>query len=48
MESVGYSIQTSTSSGEALELFHSKSNDFDVATSDMTMPSRQEINSHLN
>jgi CheY-like chemotaxis protein len=35
---LGYSIQTKTDSVEALELFRSKPNDFDLVVSDVTMP----------
>jgi PAS domain S-box-containing protein len=35
---LGYSVTTSTSSMEALELFKSEPNDFDLVISDMTMP----------
>ncbi|MBT8349701.1 MAG: response regulator [Deltaproteobacteria bacterium] len=38
LEGLGYSITTRTSSVEALELFHSKPNDFDLVITDMTMP----------
>ena len=38
LESLGYKVTTSTSSVEALELFRSKPNDFDLVVTDMTMP----------
>jgi signal transduction histidine kinase/CheY-like chemotaxis protein len=39
LESLGYSVTSRTSSVEALALFRSKPNDFDLVISDMTMPS---------
>ena len=38
LESLGYSVTTMTASIEALALFRSKPNDFDLVLSDMTMP----------
>ena len=38
LESLGYKVTTRTSSIEALELFRSKPNDFDLVITDMTMP----------
>jgi PAS domain S-box-containing protein len=38
LESLGYMVTTRTSSIEALELFRSKPNDFDLVITDMTMP----------
>lgn len=38
LEGLGYSVTTRTSSVEALELFRSKPNDFDLIITDMTMP----------
>jgi PAS domain S-box-containing protein len=38
LERLGYSVTTRTSSVEALELFRSKPNDFDLVITDMTMP----------
>jgi len=38
LESLGYKVTTRTSSVEALELFRSKPNDFDLVVTDMTMP----------
>ena len=38
LESLGYSVTTVTASIEALALFRSKPNDFDLVLSDMTMP----------
>jgi PAS domain S-box-containing protein len=38
LEGLGYSVTTRTSSVEALELFRSKPNDFDLVITDMTMP----------
>jgi PAS domain S-box-containing protein len=38
LERLGYSVTTRTSSVEALELFRSKPNDFDLVLTDMTMP----------
>ena len=38
LESLGYMVVTRTSSVEALELFCSKPNDFDLVVTDMTMP----------
>ena len=38
LERLGYSVTTRTSSMEALELFQSKPNDFDLVVTDMTMP----------
>jgi len=38
LERLGYTVSIRTSSVEALELFRSKPNDFDLVISDMTMP----------
>jgi len=38
LESLGYKVTTRTSSIEALELFRSKPDDFDLVITDMTMP----------
>jgi len=38
LERLGYSVKTLTSSAEALELFRSRPNDFDLVITDMTMP----------
>jgi CheY-like chemotaxis protein len=38
LERLGYSVTTRTSSIEALELFQTKPNDFDLVVTDMTMP----------
>ena len=38
LESLGYTVSIRTSSIEALELFRSKPNDFDMVITDMTMP----------
>ena len=38
LERLGYSVTTRTSSYEALELFKSKPDDFDLVVTDMTMP----------
>ena len=38
LESFGYSVTTRTSSVEALELFRTKPDDFDLVITDMTMP----------
>jgi two-component system, cell cycle sensor histidine kinase and response regulator CckA len=38
LERLGYSVTTMTSSVEALELFRSKPDDFDLVITDMTMP----------
>jgi CheY-like chemotaxis protein len=38
LKRLGYSVTTRTSSIEALELFRSKPNDFDLVITDMTMP----------
>ena len=38
LESLGYSVITCTASIQALELFRSNPNDFDLVISDMTMP----------
>ena len=38
LEGLGYTVSIRTSSIEALELFRSKSNDFDLVITDMTMP----------
>lgn len=38
LERLGYSVTTRTSSIEALELFKTKPNDFDLVVTDMTMP----------
>jgi signal transduction histidine kinase/CheY-like chemotaxis protein len=38
LESLGYKVTTRTSSIEALELFRSKPNDFNLVITDMTMP----------
>jgi signal transduction histidine kinase/DNA-binding response OmpR family regulator len=38
LERLGYTVSTRTSSIEALELFRSKPNDFDLVITDMTMP----------
>jgi PAS domain S-box-containing protein len=38
LESLGHKVTTRTSSIEALELFRSKPNDFDIVITDMTMP----------
>jgi PAS domain S-box-containing protein len=38
LERLGYSVTTRTSSVEALELFQTKPNDFDLVVTDMTMP----------
>lgn len=38
LERLGYQVTVRTSSVEALELFRSKPNDFDLVISDMTMP----------
>ncbi|MCF8075139.1 MAG: PAS domain S-box protein [Desulfotignum sp.] len=38
LEQIGYSIETRTDSLDALELFRSKPNDFDLVITDMTMP----------
>jgi len=38
LEGLGYTVITRTSSVEALELFRSKPNDFDLVITDMTMP----------
>ena len=38
LERLGYQVTVRTSSVEALELFHSKPNEFDLVISDMTMP----------
>ncbi len=38
LERLGYSVEAITNSVEALELFKSKPNDFDLVISDMTMP----------
>ena len=38
LEQLGYSVTTRSSSVEALELFRSKPNDFDLIITDMTMP----------
>ena len=38
LERLGYSVATRTSSVEALELFRSKPDDFDLVVTDMTMP----------
>jgi CheY-like chemotaxis protein len=38
LEGLGYSVTTRTSSVEALELFRSKPNNFDLIITDMTMP----------
>lgn len=38
LERLGYLVTTRTSSVEAIELFRSKSNDFDLIITDMTMP----------
>jgi two-component system cell cycle sensor histidine kinase/response regulator CckA len=38
LESLGYTVSIRTSSMEALELFRTKPNDFDLVITDMTMP----------
>jgi len=38
LERLGYSVTTRTSSLEALELFRSKKDDFDLIFTDMTVP----------
>jgi CheY-like chemotaxis protein len=38
LERLGYAVTYRTSSVEALELFRSRSNDFDLIITDMTMP----------
>jgi two-component system cell cycle sensor histidine kinase/response regulator CckA len=38
LEGIGYSVTTRTSSTEALKLFRSRSDDFDLVLTDMTMP----------
>ena len=38
LERLGYSVTTSTNGVEALELFRSKPQDFDLVVTDMTMP----------
>ncbi len=38
LESLGYTVSIRTSSIEALELFRTKPNDFDLVITDMTMP----------
>ena len=38
LERLGYSVETRTSSTEALELFRSKPDEFDLVITDMTMP----------
>ena len=38
LKRLGYTVTTRTSSIEALELFQSKPNDFDLVITDMTMP----------
>jgi PAS domain S-box-containing protein len=38
LEHLGYTVTASTSSVDALELFRSKPNDFDLVVTDMTMP----------
>lgn len=38
MEQQGYSVTTRTGSVEALKLFRTKPNDFDLVITDMTMP----------
>lgn len=38
LERLGYSVETRTSSTEALELFRSRPQDFDLVIADMTMP----------
>jgi len=38
LETLGYKVTTQTSSLEALELFRSRPNDFDLVITDMTMP----------
>ena len=38
LESLGYQVTTRTGSAEALELFRSRPDDFDLVITDMTMP----------
>jgi CheY-like chemotaxis protein len=38
LESMGYSVSMRPSSVEALELFRSKPNEFDLLITDLTMP----------